>query len=51
MNLIEGIIFFQRGIWLAFFRVWLIFNASGFMGDTLAARVSVLILMVNQRNV
>ena len=29
------------GIWLALFRVWLLFSASGFMGDTLAAMVNV----------
>ena len=39
-------IFFDGGILLALFMVWLIFSASGFMGGTLAARVNVLILMV-----
>ena len=33
--------FFDGGIWLALFMVWLLFSASGFMGDTLAARVNV----------
>ena len=31
---------------LALFRVGFFFRASGFMGDTLAARVNVLMLMV-----
>ena len=52
MNKDKGIrsIFFDGGIWLALFMVWLLFSASGFMGGTLAARVTVLILMVFKRN-
>ena len=42
--------FFDGGIWLALFVVWLLFSASGFIGGTLAARVNVLILMVFKRN-
>ena len=47
MNKDRGIrYFFDGGILLALFMVWLLFSASGFMGGTLAARVNVLILMV-----
>ena len=35
--------FFDGGVWLALFRAWLLFSASGFIGGTLAARVNVLI--------
>ena len=46
MNKHKGIrYFFDGGILLALFMVWLLFSASGFMGGTLAARVNVLILM------
>ena len=42
-------LFFDGGIWLALFMVWLLFSASGFMGGTLAARVNVLILLIFQK--